>query len=82
MADLACPWEHMASRAAEPPSWRIARSLVGDGAAGIVVPSFAAGAGPADRNVLFWRWSDAPPHNVRVIDDEARLPRDDRSWEA
>jgi RES domain-containing protein len=32
------------------------------GLAGIVVPSFAPGAGPADRNVVFWRWSDVVPH--------------------
>ena len=81
-ADLACPWEDFASRGVEPPSRRIARRLIADGAAGIVVPSYAAGAGPADRNLVFWRWSDGPPHMVKVIDDDARLPRDARSWEA
>jgi RES domain-containing protein len=45
-----------------------------------MAPSFAPGAGSADRNVVFWRWSDTPPHKVKVIDDEARLPRDGRSW--
>jgi RES domain-containing protein len=50
------------------------------GLAGIVVPSFAPGAGPADRDFVFWRWSDVVPHLVRVIYDEARLPRDGRSW--
>ena len=80
-ADLACAWEDLASRGVEPPSWRVARRLIADGHVGIIVPSFAPGAGSADRNVVFWRWSDAPPHKVVVIDDEARLPRDDRSWE-
>jgi hypothetical protein len=29
---------------------------------------------------VFWRWSDHPPHQLRLIDDERRLPRDDSSW--
>jgi RES domain-containing protein len=81
-ADLACAWEDMASRGLEPPSWRVATKLIGAGAAGLVAPSFAPGGGSADQNVVFWRWSDMPPHQVKVIDDLARLPRDDRSWMA
>jgi RES domain-containing protein len=77
---LACPWEDLASRGIVPPSWTLARRLIAEGIAAIVVPSFAPGATLADRNVVFWRWSAAPPHQVVVIDDEARLPRDDRSW--
>jgi RES domain-containing protein len=80
LADLSCAWEDMASRRLEPPSWRLAARLIGAGAAGLMAPSFAPGAGSADRNVVFWRWSDTPPHKVKVIDDEARLPRDGRSW--
>ncbi len=79
-ADLACPWEDVFSRGGEPPSWRVARDLTATGHAGMIVPSFAPGAGPSDRNVIFWDWSDDLPHRVRVIDDERRLPRDDRSW--
>jgi RES domain-containing protein len=81
MADLSCAWEDLAARGTDPPSWQFARRLVGGGYAAIVVPSFAPGAGTADRNVVFWRWSKALPHRVSVIDDEARLPRDSRSWE-
>lgn len=81
MADLACAWEDLAARGVEPPSWHLARRLISDGYAGIIVPSFALGAGPIDRNIVFWRWSDELPHKVLVIDDEARLPRDERSWE-
>ena len=80
--DLACPWEDLASRGLQPPSWRIARTLMAAGAAGLVAPSFAPGAGAADQNVVFWRWGNDPPHRVDLIDDEARLPRDGRSWEA
>ena len=80
-ADLACSWEDIVSRGGEPPSWRIARSLVEEGHAGIIVPSFALGAGPSDRNIIFWKWSNDLPHRLQVIDDEGRLPRDDRSWQ-
>jgi len=81
LADLACAWEDLAARGVEPPSWRLANRLIGGGYAGIIVPSFAPGSAPTDRNGVFWRWSDALPHKVLVIDDESRLPRDGRSWE-
>lgn len=79
-ADLACSWEYLASRGQIPPSWQLTRRLIERGVAAIIVPSFAYGATEMDRNVVFWRWSDALPHRVSVIDDESRLPRDDRSW--
>jgi RES domain-containing protein len=72
----------MASRGVEPPSWRLAKRLIAESWAGIVVPSFAPGAGPGERNVVFWRWSSESPHKLLVIDDEARLPRDGSSWVA
>jgi RES domain-containing protein len=80
VADLACTWEDLSARAVEPPSWNLARRLIGEGYAGIITPSFAPRAGSADRNVVFWRWSDERPHKVSVMDDETRLPRDGRSW--
>lgn len=79
-ADLACAWEDLALRGQLPPSWMLARRLMASGTAGIIVPSFAPGANAADVNVVFWRWADAGPHTVRVIDDTGRLPRDDSSW--
>jgi RES domain-containing protein len=79
-ADLACAWEDLALRGIEPPSWVLARRLMSAETAGIVVPSFAPGATEDDRNVVFWRWSDAFPHLVTVIDDEGRLPKDQQSW--
>lgn len=79
-ADLSCPWEDLAARGQTPPSWTLANRMIAEGRAGILVPSFAPGAGPGDVNAVFWRWSDAPPHQVRVVDDTGRLPRDDASW--
>ena len=84
-ADLACPWEDLASRGHEPSSWRLADALIAAGCQGALVPSFAAAPNPAPDavprlNLVLWRWSDGPPCAVRVIDDFGRLPRDDRGW--
>jgi RES domain-containing protein len=79
-ADLACAWEDLADRGLAVPSWTLADRLIKEGAAGIVVPSFAHRAGSDDRNLIFWRWANDLPHKVRVIDDRGRLPRDDSSW--
>jgi len=81
-ADLTGPWEKQARAGRRPASWIMAERLIADGVAGIVVPSFAYGAGAADINVVFWHWSNTPPHQVRVIDHEHRLPRDASSWRA
>ena len=78
--ELACPWKDLATRGLTPPSWALARRLTAYGIAGIIVPSYASGATAADRNAVFWSWAPEPPHQVRVIDDLLRLPRDDRSW--
>lgn len=80
-ADLSCAWEDLAERGIEPPSWALAHRLHAQGHAGILVPSFASGAGPGDVNAVFWRWSDMPPYQVRVVDDSGRLPRDEASWQ-
>lgn len=79
-AELACPWEDLATRGATPPTWVLTRKLIEEGANGALVPSFAPGAAFADVNLVFWRWSDAAPDQVILIDDERRLPRDDSSW--
>ncbi len=79
--DLSCAWEAILERGATPPGWAMAKQLHAAGIAGIIVPSFAPGALAQDRNAVFWRWQDRPPHQVAVIDDEQRLPRNQRSWE-
>jgi RES domain-containing protein len=73
LADLECPWEAMARAGAEPPSWILADLLMARGVSGIMVPSFAYGAGPNDHNLIFWTWSDQPPHQVALVDDHGRL---------
>ncbi len=77
--DLGCSWEDMIDRGVTPPSWRLAERLISMGCAGIVVPSFAPGAADRDVNAVFWNWSGRPAHQVRVIDDEGRLPTGDNA---
>jgi RES domain-containing protein len=79
-ADLACAWEDLASRRQPVPSWALAERLIAAGIAGIKVASFAFRARPDDINLVFWRWGDAAPHGVRVVDPLGRLPRNDSSW--
>jgi RES domain-containing protein len=79
-ADLATPWEDLASRGLDPPTWTLARRLITAGIAGILAPSFAPGTVPEDRNLILWRWNDDAGCRVQVIDDFGRLPRDGASW--
>jgi RES domain-containing protein len=78
--DLACAWKILAETGAPVPSWALADKLIEEGFAGIIVPSFAPGAGRAARNLVLWRWGDALPHKVTIFDPGKRLPRDGSSW--
>lgn len=79
-AILSCAWKDLATRGEKPPSWIMAERLMANGCAAIIVPSFAAGATTADRNVVFWQWGPELPHRVRVIDEFGRLPKTGASW--
>lgn len=77
---MSCAWRLLADTGAPVPSWRIAERLMEAGIAGIVVPSYAAGADSEAKNLVLWRWSEELPHRVAIIDDERRLPHNDASW--
>ena len=79
-ADMACPWFALLAAGEEPPSWGVARRLIAEGLAGILVPSFARAATAEDHNLVLWRWSGQPPHLATVYDPSGRLPRDQVSW--
>lgn len=80
-ADLACGWAGFLADGKEPPSWRVFHRLTQQGAAGILVPSFAPGAAEMDQNLVLWRWGEALPHKVSVIDPSGRLPHNQLSWD-
>lgn len=56
------------------PTQELAVSLARDGFAGLLVRSFARAAGPANLNLVLWRWQGAGGA-LEVIDDEDRLGR-------
>jgi len=52
---------------------KFARRLIAAGYAALLVPSFARGASSTDLNLVLWRWGDAAPTKLVLIDDENRL---------
>ena len=80
-SDLADPdWESLMLDGRDPVQHRFVADVRAAGHVGVVVPSFAHGAGPEDANLVFWEWANTGASAVTVIDDEGRLPRDDTSW--
>jgi RES domain-containing protein len=79
--DMECDWRSYVASGCEPPSWHLARRLISDGYAGILVPSFAPGATSVDQNLVLWKWGNQPPHQVNVFDPKGRLPRNQLSWD-
>ena len=78
--ELACAWAYDLSNGKKPASWRLAERLIRDGAAGILVPSFATSAREAMANLVLWKWGPDLPHKVVVHDPSNRLPKDQSSW--
>ena len=66
-------WRDEMKAAGESRSQGFARRLIGDGCHGLMVRSFAAGTTEDDINLVLWRWSEAAPHRLILIDDENRL---------
>ena len=77
---LACAWFEDHLRGRKPASWVVAERLIGRGASGILVPSFANGARPEMANLVLWTWGSDPPTRVTVYDPGRRLPKDQSSW--
>lgn len=79
--DMACAWMGLLVDGKRPPSWAIHDRLIGQGTAGILVPSFAPGADDGDQNLVLWRWGKDLPHRVNVNDPSGRLPHNQLSWD-
>jgi RES domain-containing protein len=78
---LSCPWALDIAEGREPPSWRLTDGLLKDGAAGLLVPSFAHGANPTlHHNLVLWKWGADLPYRVTVYDPSSRLSHDQSSW--
>ena len=78
---LSNPWEMHLAMKQMPPTWELTTQLINAGAAGIIVPSYARNAPENGKNLVLWRWSDIFPHQVLLIDDYERLPKNQDSWE-
>lgn len=79
-SDLACGWLTHQLGGSIAPSWRVADRLRAAGYRGILVPSFASGAGEANHNLVLWHWGPDLPHQVTVYDPSGRLPKNQLSW--
>lgn len=66
-------WRDRMRATGEAPTQSFARRLIGDGYNGLLVRSFAKGAGPADMNLVLWRWAANGPSRLDLVDDEGRL---------
>lgn len=79
-AEMACAWELMVAMGLRPPTWSMADRLIADNYSGILAPSYAKNTPPTAKNMILWNWADLPPHQVILIDDDGRLPKDQESW--
>ena len=68
-------WRDEVTVSGEARTQTFAKSLLGRGYHGLLVPSFARGAGTDDLNLILWRWGAQPPSQLDLIDDENRLFR-------
>jgi RES domain-containing protein len=78
--DMSCAWMNFLLAGKDPPSWSVARCLISEGFAGMLVPSFAPGATADKANMVLWDWSDKAPHQAVVFDPKGQLPKDQSSW--
>jgi RES domain-containing protein len=73
--DLECPsWNEQMLDGKVPPSQQLAHRLIARDYAGMLVRSFARGAGPNDMNLVLWKWTKRRPHKVTLFDPNHRLP--------
>lgn len=66
-------WRDQMRQRGEAQTQRLARELAAQGYNGMLVRSFAKGAGAGDMNLVLWAWGDAAPSRLELIDDEHRL---------
>lgn len=65
-------WRDQMRQSGRSDSQRFAERLREDGFAGMIVPSYAPGAGAQDLNLVLWVWQ-RPGAVITLVDDEGRL---------
>ena len=74
--ELECPsWNEQMLDGKIPASQQLADRLLACDYAGILVRSFARGAGPNDMNLVLWKWTKRRPHKLTLFDPDHRLPK-------
>jgi RES domain-containing protein len=68
-------WRDQMKASGEARTQSFARRLIAAGYHALLVQSFAPGAAGDDLNLVLWKWSDAAPHRLILIDGENRLSR-------
>ena len=68
-------WRDQMKASGEARTQAFARRLIAAGYHGLLVRSFAPGATGDDLNLVLWKWGDAAPCRLTLIDDENRLSR-------
>ena len=66
-------WRDRMRSDGEAPTQMFALGLIAQGFRGLLVRSFAPGATADDLNLVLWRWGEAAPERLALIDDEGRL---------
>lgn len=66
-------WREQMKSTGEAKTQALAGRLIAQGYQGLLVRSFAPGAGADDLNLVLWRWGATAPSRLTVIDDEKRL---------
>lgn len=75
-AGLAVPtWRDEMRSSGEARTQVFASRLIAAGYNGLLVNSFAPGAGADDLNLVLWKWGEEAPCRLALIDDEHRLSR-------
>ena len=80
LSEMAGAWELMVTKKQKPPTWEMAERLIGSKFAGIIAPSYAKNAPSGGQTIVLWNWQDSLPHQVILIDDNNRLPKNQDSW--
>ena len=75
-ADLSDPtWRDQMRDRGEARTQALARRLIALGYRGLLVRSFAPGAGEDDLNLVLWTWGNKDGAQLALVDDENRLSR-------